>query len=378
MSTSKTTRTYRADTMRDALELVRKDLGGRAVILHTREVRRRRWFGRGWWERVEVVAAPERETPAIPRAKPGVVPVPTPAASAPPAILDGELRQLHEAVAALSRQGRVDHLLPELPAALVPAYAALVDADVPEPLARRLVRQVAMAVEPEDLDRPEILRDAVHAAVADSLSIAPPIAVVPGTRRIVALVGPTGVGKTTTVAKLAASFKLARNLSVGLITVDTFRIAAVEQLRTYAQIIGLPLAVVGEPGGMAEALETLGPVDLVLIDTAGRSPRDEVRIRELADFLAEANPDEVHLVLSAVATERSLRAAIERFDSVRADRLILTKLDEADGLGAILGVLAQAHRPVGYLTTGQAVPDDIEPARRDRLARLILGDDVVA
>ena len=160
-----------------------------------------------------------------------------------------------------------------------------------------------------------------------------------------ALVGPTGVGKTTTVAKLAANFKLVHGLRPGLVTVDTFRIAAVEQLRTYAEIIDLPLAVANSPAEMRKAIDSLGDVDLVLIDTAGRSPRDEVKIRELADFLAEAKPDEVHLVLSAVAGERSLRAAVERFAVVRADRLILTKLDEADGLGGVLAVIGQANRP---------------------------------
>jgi flagellar biosynthesis protein FlhF len=194
---------------------------------------------------------------------------------------------------------------------------------------------------------------------------------------VVALVGPTGVGKTTTVAKLAADFKLARGRRPGLVTVDTYRIAAVEQLRTYAEIIDLPLAVANAPGEMPRAIEELGDVDLVLIDTAGRSPRDEVKIRELADFLAAARPDEVHLVLSATTGERSLRAAAERFASARADRLILTKLDEADGLGGVLAVLERSHLPVSYITTGQAVPDDIEPAARARLARLILGDEVV-
>ena len=104
----------------------------------------------------------------------------------------------------------------------------------------------------------------------------------------------------------------------------------------------------------------------------GRSPRDEVKIRELAEFLLQARPDEVHLVLSAVAGQRSLRAAVERFATVQVDRLILTKLDEADSLGGVLAVLGLSSRPVSYLTTGQAVPDDIEPADRKRLARLIL------
>jgi flagellar biosynthesis protein FlhF len=180
------------------------------------------------------------------------------------------------------------------------------------------------------------------------------------------------------VAKLAASFKLVHGLRVGLVTVDTYRIAAVEQLRTYAEIIDLPLAVANDPGEMSQALGELGEVDIAFIDTAGRSPRDEVKIRELADFMVQARPDEVHLVLSAGTTERTLRSAVERFTQVRADRLILTKLDEAEGLGAVLGVLGQANRPVSYLTTGQAVPDDIEPADGRRLARVILGLEAVA
>jgi flagellar biosynthesis protein FlhF len=161
------------------------------------------------------------------------------------------------------------------------------------------------------------------------------------------------------------------------VTVDTYRIAAVEQLRTYAEIIDLPLAVVNHPGEMARAIEDLGPVELVFVDTAGRAPRDEPRIQELADFLNEARPDETHLVLSAVAGQKSLRGTLERFASVHADRLILTKLDEADGLGGVLAVVGQADRPISYLTTGQAVPDDLELADRRRLARLVLGLDSV-
>jgi flagellar biosynthesis protein FlhF len=363
-------RTYRAGTMKEALAQVRRDLGGDAVILATREVRRRRLFGLGLRELVEVTAAGAGDETG-----PGAFPERP--AGALHAHFDERLSRLHAMVEDLSRHGRLDHLLPDLPGALVPSYAALLEADVPEGLARRLVRYVAERLEPDEAGRPEAVRDALRRAVEGCLPIAPPIAVVPGTRRAVALVGPTGVGKTTTVAKLAANFKLAHGLRPGLVTVDTYRIAAVEQLRTYAEIIDLPLAVANTPAEMRKAIDSLGAVDLVLIDTAGRSPRDEVKIRELADFLAEARPDEVHLVLSATSGERSLRAAVERFAAVRADRLILTKLDEADGLGVVLAVVGQADRPVSYLTTGQAVPDDIEPADRARLARLILGHEEV-
>ncbi len=369
-------RTYRAATLKEALTQVRRDLGGGAVILGTREVRRRRFLGLGTRELVEVTATDNAMSSASTNTPTVSVPIISPVSNFQASFGD-QLSRLHAMVEDLSRQGRIDHLLPELPAELVPTYANLLEAEVPEALARRLVRHVAERLEPEEFARPEAVRLALCDAVEGCVPIAPPIAVVPGTRRVVALVGPTGVGKTTTVAKLAANFKLAHGLRTGLVTVDTYRIAAVEQLRTYAEIIDLPLAVANAPGEMRRAIEELGDVDLVLIDTAGRSPRDEVKIRELADFLSAVRPDETHLVLSAVAGERSLRAAVERFSIVRADRLILTKLDEADGLGGVLSVLGHADRPVSYLTTGQAVPDDIEPANRARLARLILGHEVV-
>lgn len=379
------TRTYRAGTMREALAQVRRDLGGRAVILHTREVRKRRLFGLGTRELVEVTAAEGEQSSvrvAMPEVPSGPLGPRAPGSasleSGPHAQFGERLADLHAMVEALSRSGRVDHLLPDLPGELVSTYAQLLEAGVPEMLARRLVRHVADRLDPAEVHRPLLVREALCDAVEACVPVAPPIAVVPGTRRVVALVGPTGVGKTTTVAKLAANFKLAHGVRPGLVTVDTYRIAAVEQLRTYAEIIDLPLAVANVAAEMRRAVDELGDVDVVLIDTAGRSPRDEVKVRELADFLAEARPDEIHLVLSATASERSLRAAVERFGPVGADRLVLTKLDEADGLGGVLAVLGQADRPVSYLTTGQAVPDDIEPADRTRLARLVLGEEALS
>lgn len=384
-----TPRTYRAGTLKEALSRVRRDLGGSAVILGTREVRRRRLLGLGERELIEVTAAPPEDRNGRPRIAPtreDATARPRPASvgvrevEPPPPMrpaLDDRLGRLHETVEGLSRSGSIEHLLMDVPTWMATTYAHLLDLDVPEPMARRLVRVVADAVEPDEAHQPEALAKALRIAVAQSLSVAPPIAGLPGARRVVALVGPTGVGKTTTVAKLAANAKLSLGLRVGLVTVDTYRIAAVEQLRTYAEIIDLPLAVADAPDRILGALSDLGPVDLALIDTAGRSPRDEVKIRELADFLAMARPDEIHLVLSAVSGEKSLHAVVERFAPLGFDRLILTKLDEADRLGALLGVVSRAGRPVSYLTIGQGVPDDIEAADRDRLAALILGQEVV-
>ena len=186
------------------------------------------------------------------------------------------------------------------------------------------------------------------------------------------------MGKTTTIAKLAANFRLREKRRVGLITVDTYRIAAVEQLRTYADIIDLPMEIVATPREMHQAVARMADLDLILMDTAGRSPRDEVKIQELKSMLAEASPDEVHLVLSSVTGASSLAKTAEQFAAVGTTALVLTKLDEAASLGNLLTLLRASRLPLSYLTHGQNVPDDIAAADQQRLARVILGIDPIA
>jgi flagellar biosynthesis protein FlhF len=314
--------------MRETLARVRRDLGGDAVILAAREVPGRRLFGLGAGAGVEVeVEAPD----------------------------------LRAAVQAWPRA------TPE-PAAI---YARLLEADAPEPFARLLARAAATASPPDDA------ASAVRRALEDALAVAPPIRSVPGTRRIVALIGPTGVGKTTTIAKLAATLKLKQGASVGLLSTDGRRIAAHEQMRAFADLLDAPMAVGDGLQSARGALDALGAVDVVLIDTPGISPRDAARVAELGALLAALRPDEVHLTLAAPTSARGLRAAAERFAAARPDRLILTKLDEAETLGPLLAVLGRADRPVSHLTTGPAAPGDVEAASRGRLARLILAEEAV-
>jgi flagellar biosynthesis protein FlhF len=192
-------------------------------------------------------------------------------------------------------------------------------------------------------------------------------------RRVVALAGPTGVGKTTTIAKLAAGFHITEGRRVGLITIDTFRVGAVDQIRTYAEVIGLPMRSASSQAELVQALDEFADCELVLIDTAGRSPRDELRIQELRDLLSDAAIDDVHLVLSLSSSHRSLKAMAERFRVLRPTHLLLTKLDEAAGLGAIYSAARSIDLPLSYFTTGQGVPDDIERAAPGRTARMILG-----
>lgn len=273
------------------------------------------------------------------------------------------------------------------PASVVPEllharYIRMLDADVSSEIADHILAEVR-----DELSRQEMGDEAiVHAAVVRRLSAALRI---PGeeaairprkpseSARRIALVGPTGVGKTTTVAKLAATHKLRHGLKVGLVTADTYRIAAVDQLRTYANIIGLPLRVALTPADMAAACDSLHDCDVVLIDTAGRAPCDADRLDELRDLLGAAKPHETHLVLSSTTSERAMLQVAERFSVVSPNRLIFTKLDEAANFGTLVNVAKKVGVDLSYLTTGQEVPDRIEPVRPDRIARLILEGGVV-
>ncbi|MBY0113893.1 MAG: flagellar biosynthesis protein FlhF [Phycisphaerales bacterium] len=190
--------------------------------------------------------------------------------------------------------------------------------------------------------------------------------------RTIAVVGSTGVGKTTTIAKIAATCKLRQNQRVGLITCDTYRIAAVDQLRTYANIIGLPLKVALTPMEVASARAQLADCDIVFVDTPGRAPTDERRLEELRRFIESSEAGEIHLALSAGSAEGVMRRSASAFSRLRPDRILLTKLDEADTLGPAFNVLCELGLPLGCVTTGQEVPDDIEHANPERFARWVL------
>jgi flagellar biosynthesis protein FlhF len=259
----------------------------------------------------------------------------------------------------------------DIPPALFELFTDLIDADVDEESARELLDRLRRETS-LDLRDEQAVRERLARLLETELRVAGPIRIAAGSGRVVALVGPTGVGKTTTIAKLAANYRLRENRRVGLVTVDTYRIAAVEQLRTYAEIIDLPMEVVSTPREMRSAVQKMRDFDLVLMDTAGRSPRDEVRIRELRAMLAEAQPHEVHLVLSAASSARSLAAAAEKFAPVGVTSLIITKLDEATGLGNLLFLARGCRLPFSYLTDGQNVPDDIAVADQASLAQMIL------
>ncbi len=190
--------------------------------------------------------------------------------------------------------------------------------------------------------------------------------------RIVALIGATGVGKTTTLAKIAARFVLEKNIRAALITADTYRISAVEQLKTYSDIIGLPLEIVYTPEELKVAIHRHRDKDLILIDTAGRSQHNEYQMKELQDFLAVDSRIEKHLVMSATTKNRDVADILEKFSVCKPGRVIFTKTDETSSLGMIVNLLADKDIALSFMTNGQSVPDDIVPATADKLAALLL------
>ena len=265
-----------------------------------------------------------------------------------------------------------------LPQPLFDAHVRLIENDVDREIADLLVGTVRDELSASELLDPSIVRQTLLRRIESCIPVVNSAwgeknADQPNTgRRVVALVGATGVGKTTTIAKLAATFKLRHGRRVGLVTADTYRIAAVDQLRTYAEIISLPLKVAMSPGEMQRAVDSLENADIILVDTAGRSPSDSARLGELGEFLDAAKPTETHLVLSATADQRVQLRTAEKFAAFNPDRVILTKLDESDRHGPILNVLTKLGLPLSFVTTGQEVPDHIEQARADKLARLVL------
>lgn len=192
---------------------------------------------------------------------------------------------------------------------------------------------------------------------------------------LIFLVGPTGVGKTTTIAKLAANMTFAEQKNVALITLDTYRVAAVEQLKTFAEIMDIAISVAYTPQELAEAVEKFAYNDFIFVDTAGRSPYNFEQLEELQQCVAVARPNEVVLVLSLATPSTDLINIYEKFSLVGIDKLIFTKLDETRNYGQMLNTVYEVKKPIAYITNGQNVPDDIIIPDTWELAQMILRRD---
>jgi flagellar biosynthesis protein FlhF len=404
-------KTYTADSMAAALAEVKRDLGADAVILHTRVYRTGAVMGLGGRKMVEITAsdqaaaiAPRKKTvipahrnPQIEVKKSSFTGVGAPTSCPPLTEQQGSgvqgvavatvsepdaIAALREDLSAIRRLigeallGRLTAPGAALPGALGALYARLREDGLAPDIADALASAVRDELSAAELADAAAARRAILRHLerlipcAGRMTPAGPQA--DARPLVIALVGPTGVGKTTTIAKLAAAYKLRHAKRVGLVTCDTYRIAAVEQLRVYASIIDVPLKVALTADEVRQSCHDLHDCDVILLDTPGRSHHDSPRLDELAGCLRAANPHEVHLVLSAAASENVLARAATQFGRIGPNRLILSKLDECEQFAPAVNLVRRTRLAVSYCTTGQEVPDQIELATPQRLASLVL------
>mgnify|MGYP000114972320 CR=1 FL=1 len=413
-------RRFTASDIREAMGMVRSQLGPNAVILQTRRFRSGGFFGLFGRPMVEVTAAVDDggRLPAYPSSlfsptrravgahkKDGAQGWPSASsekyqggrqdaedrtragaggdngARSTGAVVESvvriqdELRELKGMVRTLveERQDRGCRPLPGDAPSQNGLVQSLLDQGVADDLARTMVAMASAPARNGGGKQDGDLSSRLRTVICEWFGTPEPISTGGEGPKVVCMVGPTGVGKTTTIAKLAAEFCLVKEARVGLVTVDTYRIAAVEQLKTYAEIIGVPVEVAYTPRELERALERLAGVDLILIDTAGRNHKNSMQMSEMKAFVQAADPDEVHLVLSSTTNDRDFPEILARFGEVGYDRLVITKLDETDHPGTLLNLRRMTDKPCSYFTDGQSVPDDIREADPGFLADLILG-----
>jgi flagellar biosynthesis protein FlhF len=392
-------RKYTVMNMKEAITKVKAELGSDAVILTTRTVK-----GKGGRSLLEVSAAVDYDADAVGTYKPNkkvAAAAQTTTLPRPPLLEDGIAqilenlagmdRRLNEVAAGnhldrLSRQ--VDSLsqtVTDITQLLAisnnesqPIFSGdeqklfdrLLTAGIERSMAADLIQETVVRLSKEDLQ----LDRHGAATLAETLMGRVPLAKIRREgRRICALVGPTGMGKTTTIAKLAAEEMLQFGRSVGFITIDTFRIGAVEQLRTYAKILDRPVEVAMDEADLVTKIEKMPDIDTVFVDTAGISPRDARMMTSLARYFSVGLDFETHLVISASTQQCDLEEMTNRFKIIPINSIIVSKIDEVSRFGGVFNYICEDRPPLSYFTTGQNVPEDIEPASKERVADMILG-----
>lgn len=390
-------RRFEAPSVQEALLQVREELGPEAVILYTKKLRRGGFFGLGGNEVAEVTAgvdlgpgeAPSAPMAAAPRPAPRMpsapaAPRPRPAAAFSPSpapaperrsdvfqseLNDGKvLAGLQIARSAPKKTG------PDLHPELRRVLDALVKNGVEESVAQSALLPAQREIVEKGYPRAGTLGQLVSRTLGSQLRASGPIEAISGKPRVIAFIGPTGVGKTTTLVKLASQYSLLHQMKVALLTADTYRIGAVEQLRIYRDIIDIPFEAVNTPEEVGPAVKRYADRDLIFFDTAGRSPQNRRQIQDLRAFLDAAKPTETHLCISATTKNADLLPIVGKFGLVPVNRFLVTKLDETRSHGVILNLAANFQVPISYLTTGQNVPNDIEVATPERMAELALGE----
>lgn len=351
-----------ADNYREALQQVKQQVGEDALILDTRPVERIPGNETG----VEIIVALEDEKSSVQTKTPKNDYIKLPDENLFDEAKDSPLNTLFLTLFSQTERGRIfglkDHQME--------IFSQLVGNGVNE----RLVSKILQKSEKEHLNFPagaEVQRSRLIDMIKKAIQCAGQIELVEGAPRVVALVGPTGVGKTTTIAKLAADFAYRQNKKVALISLDAFRVGAIDQLRLYGEIMEIPVDLAGCVDDFESLLSHHSDKDIIFVDTMGRSHKDENYTGELKKYFSLAKHMQKHLVLSLATDESLFDKYFQQFSSLGIDRLIFSKLDEGLKFGSLLNFSLRTRIPLSYYTVGQRVPEDIEIANKDTLIRLI-------
>ncbi len=374
-------KSYYANSVEDGMAMARAELGPDAMLVNSRrtspEAR-----NLGEYEVVIVTdLAAAAEVASLPAAlPPSGGPARRPAGGQLAVEVAQLKRELEEMRRALTRTAFVASQWRASPDAS-DAYAALAASELAPDLAREIVSAAearlapppnAKAPRPERIDGAPLQR-AVAEELESRIRVEPLLGRSEAQSRIVALVGPPGGGKTSTLVKLAVNYGLAGRRPVLLLSADTYRVAAAEQLRSFATILGVGFQVVETVVALAQAIEENRGKELILIDTPGLATGDVADFGALAQFLSTRSDIDTQMVVSSSMKSADLSRVVDSFEAFRPQRLIFTKLDETGSFGPIFNESVRTGKPLSFFATGQRIPEDLEAASRGRLAELILG-----
>jgi flagellar biosynthesis protein FlhF len=364
--------TIEAPSPREALEKMTRQYGQEARILTHKTVRRGGFLGMFSREGVEITGYVNQKPSPKPRetveeAKRKIL-----AEARREQSLQLILKSIESLKQDIHGDGSTSRGESGRPAGLVRIESIMQANDFSPAFTEEILSRVRREFSLEDLENFGILQNQVVEWIGEKIKIYPPLRLPEEGTKVFIIVGPTGVGKTTTIAKLAAIFGVngdrAASEKVRIVTIDNYRIAALKQIETYAEIMRIPVACVESIGEFKKFLAVAEGTKLILVDTIGRSPRDMAKLAEMKDVLDAAGArSEIHLAISATTKASDVEEILKSFEPFRYKAVILTKIDETLRVGNIISVLAASHKPISYIADGQSVPQDIEQASVLRL-----------
>ena len=382
-------RRFEAKTMTVALRMVKEELGPEAVILSARSLKKGSGvLGTVKNVGVEVTAATDTYYPSARKVassyakeaateKPAVRPPETEIIKKKGVLqsFQGGLKGLTGRRRAISQQVRD---LSETEKLWTHLFQHFLSQEINHETANHLIGALKKISMPDDITEKSGVKQHLAAIIAE-MGVADGGAIdSEKTPKFLAFTGPCGVGKTTTIAKLATRQTVDRNQKVALINLDNYRIGANEQLEVFARVLGIPVAMVGDPGEFKTVVKEFSKKDLILIDTPGISQKNTTQIKTLIKYFETLKSIEVHLLLGAATKEKILLDTITRFRDLPIQRLIFTKVDESSTYGSLLNLSVQSKIPLSFLTTGQRIPEDLEGCAPNILADLILNSNTLS